>query len=205
MGLFTQMRFLILLLLLLILITGYIKTPPVIPNIESESTIIKKPITPIEIGSANRQVTTVTADLDDKISIASRYIGMHERRNRSYLKEFMGIDPVRVDWCAAFINSVLQELGIPGSESVSEWPLTARSFLRWGERVKDPKPGDIVILPRGTEFWQGHAGFYYDTEYKNGIKYYLILGGNQSDAVTIEAFPARAVISIRRYTTAPSK
>jgi uncharacterized protein (TIGR02594 family) len=199
------MRFLILLLVLLILITGYIKTPPVVPNIESDLAIIEKPLTTTEIESANRQVILVSADLNNKISVASRYMGFHQRTHRRELKEFMRIDPIKVEWCAAFINAVLKELGIPGSETVSKWPLTARSFLRWGKRVKTPIPGDIVILPRGTEPWQGHAGFYYDTEYKNGVKYYLILGGNQSNAVTISAFPASTVISIRRYIIAPPK
>ena len=111
----------------------------------------------------------------------------------------MGVDPVRIDWCAAFVNSVLAELGIAGSETVSEWPLTARSFLQWGQRVREPQVGDIVIFPRGTESWQGHVGFYYGSEIRNGRRHYLILGGNQSNAVTIEAFPAWRAISIRRY------
>jgi len=134
-----------------------------------------------------------------KIDIAVRYLDFHERKNRKELQEFLGIDPVKIEWCAAFVNAVLGEKGLPGSDTVSEWPLTARSFLRWGKRVKEPELGDIVIFPRGTEAWQGHVGFYYGTEYKNGVKYYQILGGNQNDSVTIELFPARSAISVRRY------
>jgi uncharacterized protein (TIGR02594 family) len=134
-----------------------------------------------------------------KIEIALRYLNFHERKNRKELKEFLGVDPVKIEWCAAFINSVLGERGIPDSSTVSNAPLTARSFLKWGKRVREPEVGDIVILPRGTEAWQGHVGFYYGTEYKNGVKFYKILGGNQDDAVTIKLFPARSVISIRRY------
>lgn len=165
---------------------------PIFPDIIKD--IIVKEI-PLE----NRKVESVKADHKSVISIASRYMEFHERKHRRELKEFMGVDPVKIDWCAAFINSVLAELGIPGSESVSEWPLTARSFLRWGRRVGHPQVGDIVIFPRGTESWQGHVGFYYGTEYKNGRMYYLILGGNQNNSVTIEAFPAWRAISIRRY------
>jgi uncharacterized protein (TIGR02594 family) len=153
--------------------------------------------------ASNIDVTVIplTVNPDNEITIASRYIGFHERRQRRELREFMGVDPVKTEWCAAFVNAVLAELDIPGSESVSEWPLTARSFLHWGQRVREPEIGDLVIFPRGTESWQGHVGFYYGTEYRNGRKFYQILGGNQNDAVTIQLFLARSAISIRRYHT----
>lgn len=134
-----------------------------------------------------------------KIDIALRFLNYNEKTHRRELQEFIGVDPVKIEWCAAFVNSVLGERGIPGSDTVSEWPLTARSFLRWGKRVREPELGDIVIFPRGTEAWQGHVGFYFGTEYKGGVKYYQILGGNQNDTVTIELFPAKTAISIRRY------
>jgi len=185
-----------LLVFLLLLFGGCSKTPepvdPVIPEIKQELPVKK-------ISTKHRRVESVEADHRTAIAVASTYIGFHERRHRRELQEFMGVDPVRIDWCAAFVNSVLAELGIAGSETVSEWPLTARSFLRWGQRVREPQVGDIVIFPRGRESWQGHVGFYYGSEIRNGRRHYLILGGNQSNAVTIEAFPAWRVISIRRY------
>jgi uncharacterized protein (TIGR02594 family) len=168
-------------------------------NVEPVITEISQELETQEISTQDRSVQAVDTAGNEKILIASRYMAFHERRQRKELREFLGVDPVRIDWCAAFVNSVLKELGIPGSDTVSEWPLTARSFLRWGKRVKDPMPGDIVVFPRGEEAWQGHVGFYYGTEYKNGIKHYQILGGNQSDAVTLELFPAKTAISIRRY------
>jgi uncharacterized protein (TIGR02594 family) len=134
-----------------------------------------------------------------KIDIAKQFLDFSAKSHRNELKQFIGIDPVLIDWCAAFVNAVLHEMGIPGSESVSKYPLVAKSFLSWGKRVKDPEPGDIVIFPRGTEAWQGHVGFYYGTEYKDGVKYYQILGGNQNKSVTIDLFPARKALGIRRY------
>jgi uncharacterized protein (TIGR02594 family) len=169
-----------------------------IEPVEPVETTIKKELVVVETTTTERLVVEAVAE-HPKIAVASRYMGFHERRQRRELREFMGVDPVRIDWCAAFVNSVLAELGIPGSESVSEWPLTARSFLRWGQRVREPEVGDLVIFPRGTEAWQGHVGFYYGSEYRNGRRFYQILGGNQSDAVTIQPFPARSAISIRRY------
>jgi uncharacterized protein (TIGR02594 family) len=134
------------------------------------------------------------------MDVADEFVGMNERTHREELKEFMGVDPVRYEWCAAFVNAVLNIQGIPGSESVSEYPLLARSFLTWGEEVTDElKPGDIIVFPRGREGWQGHVGFYVRTKYVDGVKYYLILGGNQDNGVTYELFPARFMIAQRRY------
>ena len=136
------------------------------------------------------------------IDVADEFVGMDERNHREELKEFMGVDPVRYEWCAAFVNAVLNIQGIPGSESVSEYPLLARSFLTWGEEVTDElRPGDIIIFPRGREGWQGHVGFYVRTKYIDDVKYYLILGGNQDNSVTYELFPARFMIAQRRYVT----
>jgi uncharacterized protein (TIGR02594 family) len=134
-----------------------------------------------------------------KISIASRFLDFSEKSHRLELKQFIGVDPVRIDWCAAFVNAVLKEIGIPGSDSVSKYPLVARSFLSWGNRVKEPKPGDVIVFPRGKQAWQGHVGFYYGTVYENGKKFYQILGGNQDKSVTIKLFPAKSAISIRRF------
>lgn len=125
--------------------------------------------------------------------------GLNEYQNRTEIKEYTGIDPKHYEWCAAFVNAVLRESDIPGSESVSEYPLMARSFLKWGEPVTgDPEAGDIIVFPRGEQGWKGHVGFYVGTEFKNDRKYYRILGGNQSNMVNIELYPANRALGIRR-------
>ena len=130
--------------------------------------------------------------------VALQYIGYTEKTHRIELKRLIGVDPVRTEWCAAFINAVLSETGVPGSESVSNYPLTARSFLNWGMTVKVPEPGDIVIFPRGNVAWQGHVGFYLRSQIIDGKEYYYILGGNQNNRVSIELFRASSAIGIRR-------
>ena len=135
------------------------------------------------------------------IELADPWVGLHQHYDRAALTEFLGVDPVRIEWCAAFVNSVLAELGIPGSESVHRYPLLARSFLRWGSAVdrSDIQPGDVVVFPRGRLGWQGHVGFYVDTVWINGLEYWQILGGNQSNSVGIDLYPADRAIGIRRY------
>jgi len=136
---------------------------------------------------------------ENKILKAAQYINFNEQSHRSELKAFTGVDPVRTEWCAAFINAVLRDSGVPGSDSVSEHPLLARSFLDWGTTVENPRAGDLVVFPRGDQSWQGHVGFYLNTVNINGKEYYQILGGNQNNAVTIELYPADKALSIRRY------
>lgn len=137
----------------------------------------------------------------DSVVTAQPYVGLKERQDRSELKEFTGVDPVRTEWCAAFVNAVLELDGIPGSESVSDAPLMARSFLGWGERVEraDIQRGDVVVFPRGNQGWQGHVGFYVETQTHNNREYWVILGGNQANQVRYELYNPNRAIGIRRY------
>jgi uncharacterized protein (TIGR02594 family) len=128
---------------------------------------------------------------------AFKYIDYTERTHRAELRELTGIDPVRTEWCAAFINAVLEESDIV-SNNDHKYPLTARAFLQWGVEVSEPEPGDVVVFPRGNSSWQGHVGFYLKAEVLNGVEYYWILGGNQSNKVSIVRYRASNALGIRR-------
>ena len=130
---------------------------------------------------------------------AYNYYGLHEQDNREELQTLTGIDPVHTEWCAAFVNAVLEESSIP-SNNDHKYPLTARAFLDWGVSIDttDIKPGDLVIFPRGNSNWQGHVGFYLRSIERNGQEYYFILGGNQSNKVSIELYSAKTALGIRR-------
>jgi len=141
------------------------------------------------------RIPTVT---ETKLITAVQYVDYTEQDHRAELREFIGVDPVRTEWCAAFINAVLNDSGIAGSESVSQHPLLARSFLNWGKSVDAPLAGDLVIFPRGNQGWQGHVGFYISTVTIDSVDYYQILGGNQNNSVSIELYPARLALGIRR-------
>ena len=133
----------------------------------------------------------------ESVITAQPYIGLSERQHRTELREFTGVDPVQVEWCAAFVNAVLELDVIPGSASVSTVPLMARSFLTWGEPVEpeDIQRGDVVIFPRGDKGWQGHVGFYVETQ--DGR--WVILGGNQYNQVRYDFFKPSRAIAVRRY------
>ena len=136
----------------------------------------------------------------NSVITAQPYIGLEERVHRTELKELLDVDPVRTEWCAAFVNAVLELDGIPGSDSVSDVPLMARSFLFWGERVEpaDIQRGDVVIFPRGNQGWSGHVGFYVDTQVVNGKEIWIVLSGNQSNEVRYDFFSPNKALGIRR-------
>ena len=127
---------------------------------------------------------------------ATTYLGLHERQNRQQLKELLDIDPVRTEWCAAFVNAILELDGIPNNDD-HKYPYTARAFLDWGNPInpQDIKPGDIVVFPRGNQGWQGHVGFYIG-RHESGK--WIILGGNQSNSVRYDLYDPKRALGIRR-------
>ena len=130
---------------------------------------------------------------------AIQYNGMHERTDRAELAAYVGVDPVRTEWCAAFVNAVLEESNII-SNSNHKYPLTARAFLDWGESVPkdDIQPGDIVVFPRGNQGWQGHVGFYVTTVDTPKGQRWVILGGNQANSVRYDLYDPNRALGIRR-------
>lgn len=142
-----------------------------------------------------------TTSTTDSVITAQPYIGLEERNNRYEIREFIGVDPVRVEWCAAFVNAILELDNIPGSDSVSDTPLMARSFLSWGDRVERSQVsrGDVVVFPRGGVSWQGHVGFYVETQIIDRQEWWVILGGNQDNTVSYALYDPRRAIGIRRY------
>lgn len=79
-----------------------------------------------------------------------------------------------IPWCGLFVGIVIKRTGrIPVS-----MPLWARNWVHFGVQAKVPSLGDILVFKRGAG---GHVGFYIgETE-----DAYAVLGGNQSNSVTI--------------------
>ena len=144
-------------------------------------------------------VKPITVKTGNPAIRAYSYIHYTERTHRAELRELTGVDPVRTEWCAAFVNAVLEESNMQ-SNNDHKYPYTARAFLDWGQPVSkdDIHSGDVVVFPRGNSSWQGHVGFYLATREINGVEYYLILGGNQSNKVSIKAYRASKALGIRR-------
>lgn len=137
----------------------------------------------------------------DPVATAAEYVGLTETNNRAEITQLVGVDPVSTEWCAAFVNAILDLDGVPGSDTVHEYPLLARSFLHWGEPIAaaDIRRGDVVVFPRGNAGWQGHVGFYKQSAVINGVEQWLILGGNQDQSVSYAWYPAASALGVRRW------
>ena len=146
------------------------------------------------------------------MNTAISYIDYSEATHANELSEFLNVDALEIAWCAAFVNSVLEEADIPSlntpgasnclyctTSDPHPYPLAARSFLHWGMPVNNgPQYGDLVIFPRGYNTFHGHVGFYMDSVYEDGVHYYRILGGNQNKKVSIRNYRSSAALGIRR-------
>lgn len=91
-------------------------------------------------------------------------------------------------WCAAFVGACLTAADVPGTGS-----LLARSYLDWGVAADPPTSGAVAILTRGADPAFGHVGFVVGMSDDRVV----LLGGNQSDAVSVEAFARSRVLGFR--------
>jgi uncharacterized protein (TIGR02594 family) len=91
-------------------------------------------------------------------------------------------------WCSAFVGWCLEQAGVESTHSA--W---ARSYLEWGKEVDDPSPGAIVVFERGSN--SGHVAFF--VQYNPDNEMVQVLGGNQSDSVSLAWFPWSRVIGVR--------
>ncbi len=122
--------------------------------------------------------------------------GLHEVRNYSKLRSWFDesvawIDPREIPWCGAFVASALRhwnpEITLPDN------PLGARNWGEFGDRCS-PQFGAILTFWRGSRSgWKGHVGFYFgedDTAFH-------VLGGNQSNAVTVTRIAKKRLLDAR--------
>ena len=95
-------------------------------------------------------------------------------------------------WCSAYMNWVAL---IAGMERTGK--LNARSWLTVGQKIDNPKQGDVVIFWREKKSsWKGHVGLFIGyTHDKKGI---YVLGGNQNNMVNIKRYPTSRLLGFRR-------
>lgn len=131
--------------------------------------------------------------------IAVSQIGIKEivgsQHNPEVLKYFQetGHDWVKDDetaWCSAFANWVCMKAG-----KMRSGKLNARSWMTVGEKVTEPKVGDIVIFWRESPHsWKGHVAFFV----REQGHYIYVLGGNQKNSVCVQAYQKRKLLEYRR-------
>lgn len=129
------------------------------------------------------------------IELARQFIGLHEVKGREHNPEILqmwkdikrgGIKDDETPWCAAFVGAMLERAGIQSSRFES-----AKSYLSWGVQLKEPQADCVVVFTRDGG---GHVGFVVGQDSVGNL---LVLGGNQSDAVNVRAFPRARVSGYR--------
>ena len=133
------------------------------------------------------------------LSFAKREIGVAEfkgkGRSNPRIEEYhqstnVGKSDDSVAWCSSFANFCIESAGLVGTGSA-----LARSWLKWGKKIRSPKLGCIVVLKSGSKSWMGHVGFYVGAGTSDGtIK---VLGGNQSDRVSVVEYSVNKVLGYR--------
>lgn len=118
------------------------------------------------------------------MSYAAGVKGLHEVRDYPRLRAWFDssvawIDPREIPWCGAFVATAMRQwdphIALPKN------PLGARNWGKFGEGV-NPQFGAILTFWRGSKSgWKGHVGFYWGEDQAA----FHVLGGNQSNAVTV--------------------
>lgn len=103
----------------------------------------------------------------------------------AWFKE-MGYSEIQDDetaWCSLTVNIMAKRCGLEYTGK-----LDARSWMKIGIGVTDPKVGHLVVFWRGQKTgWQGHVGLF--AGWSKDKKQIYTLGGNQNNQIGIRAYP----------------
>lgn len=134
---------------------------------------------------------------------AKRWLGRHEVRDNGLLRSWLRSDgktlgdPAKLPWCGDFVETCIR-LPLPGEPfpgALGENPYWARNWLRLGAEIS-PCYGAVVVFERGSG---GHVGFAVGQDATT----LHVLGGNQSNAVTVARIAKTRLLGARWPATFP--
>jgi uncharacterized protein (TIGR02594 family) len=133
---------------------------------------------------------------------ALRKVGLHETSDNVALRRYLKSDgatlgdPSKLPWCGDFVETVIA-LTRPEEPMIAN-PYWARNWLKFGVPVAKTSPvlGAICVFERGSG---GHVGFVagHDKSYLH------VLGGNQSNRVSIAKLAKSRLLGLRWPLTFP--
>lgn len=131
-----------------------------------------------------------------------KWLGLHELRDNAKLRGKLKADgrtlgdPAKLPWCGDFADTILR-LSLP-SEPPGSYPVNpylARNWSTFGKEAPEGAFGALVNFWRGKKNGtSGHVGFEVG-RYSNGDL--AVLGGNQSNAVTVARIGSDRLLSRR--------
>lgn len=110
------------------------------------------------------------------------------RQEGGWIERFYTADSI--PWCGLFVSHCLLNAGIGGPKN----PLSALAWADWGEAMPfaDREAGCVLVFTRQGG---GHVGFYVGEDADGSALH--VLGGNQSDAVTITRIATNRLHALR--------
>ena len=175
-------------------------------NLPSEGVLSKATIEALRLSPGTSAPTKEKApaqDLLDRMpwmTLALRKRGLHEGQDNITLRKFLKSDgktlgdPAQLPWCGDFVETCIA-VTLPES-TVPNNPFLARNWLKFGQTV-DPCFGSVMVFWRGSRNGtSGHVGFYYSED----TDVYHILGGNQSDRVSVTSIRKGRLLGARMPT-----
>lgn len=129
---------------------------------------------------------------------AKRVLNRHEGRDNGWLKSWLKSDgktlgdPAKLPWCGDFVETCIR-LALPGEPftgALGENPYWARNWLGLGVATP-PTYGAVLVFERGPS--SGHVGFAVGQDASS----YFVLGGNQSDSVTVARIAKTRLLGAR--------
>jgi len=116
-------------------------------------------------------------------------VGLHEHRDRAALRAKLGVDPARTPWCGYFMGHVVQQMGRtpPSGHGL------AASWKSYGSAVTlaSAQAGDVVVT-------RNRHGYHVAAFHSSTPGRVCVLGGNQSNRVSVACVSARSVVAVRR-------
>jgi uncharacterized protein (TIGR02594 family) len=103
-----------------------------------------------------------------------------------------GIKDDETPWCAAFVGSCLEEVGITSTRT--GWAL---DYAKWGQKLDYPAVGAIAYKRRTNSAGKvigGHVAFVAGANKADRV---MLLGGNQGNKVGIDPFVAGGIMGYR--------
>lgn len=101
----------------------------------------------------------------------------------------LGYTADSIPWCGLFVGVVATRAG--WADQMPKTPLWAKSWLEFGQKADVPSFGDVLVFGRDGG---GHVALYVGED----AGYWHVLGGNQSDAVTITRIAKGRLLGARR-------
>lgn len=133
----------------------------------------------------------------------NRRKGLHETRNRTSLISWLRSDgrtlgdPAKLPWCGDAVETPIA-LTLP-DEPLPANPYLARNWMKFGRACK-PTYGAVLVFWRGDRHGtSGHVGFYEGED----ASAYHVLGGNQSNAITVARLAKDRLLGARWPLTVP--